>query len=135
LASNLKRVLVTVMALGLLLQPPLALAQFQEEQDPSQVAGEDQVPVEGEETLFQGGDVLEPEEGLEAAISGGEYKLGPGDVLVINIWGARPVNYRLAVTLEGKLLIPNVGSLYVNNLLLSDAKEVIREEMLRYYRK
>jgi protein involved in polysaccharide export with SLBB domain len=73
-------------------------------------------------------------EGLEAAISGSEYRLGPGDVLAVSILGPQPTGYRLVVTLEGKLLIPSVGELPVNNLFLSEAKEKVRAAILRNYR-
>lgn len=71
---------------------------------------------------------------LEQAISGLGYTLGPGDVLTIVIWSPQPISHQLEVTVEGKLLIPYVGELDVNHLLLSDAKEAIRRELLRNYR-
>lgn len=90
-------------------------------------------PTEGLETpdqqLF-----VDTGEGLEAAVSGAEYRLGPGDVLAVSVWGPQPLTYRLGVTLEGKLLIPSVGEIDVNNLLLSDAKKAVRDEILSVYR-
>ena len=75
-----------------------------------------------------------PGEALEQAISGLGYMMGPGDVLTIVIWSPQPISHQLEVTVEGKLLIPYVGELDVNRLLLSDAKEAIRRELLRNYR-
>lgn len=75
-----------------------------------------------------------PGEALEQAISGLGYTLGPGDVLTIIIWSPQPISHQLEVTVEGKLLIPYVGELDVNQLLLSDAKDRIRRELLRNYR-
>jgi len=73
-------------------------------------------------------------EALEQAISGIGYTMGPGDVLDINIWSPHPISYRLEVTVEGKLLIPYVGELDVNQLPLAEAKELIRRELLKNYR-
>ena len=75
-----------------------------------------------------------PGEALEQAISGLGYTLGPGDVMTIVIWSPQPISHQLEVTVEGKLLIPYVGELDVNHLLLSDAKDRIRRELLRNYR-
>lgn len=87
------------------------------------------------EAMDQGLDVGSEEgEGLEAAISGAEYRLGPGDVLAISIWGPQPLAFRVAVTLEGDLIIPQVGEIKVNKLKLEEAKERITQAILRVYR-
>jgi protein involved in polysaccharide export with SLBB domain len=76
----------------------------------------------------------QPGEGLEAAITGLGYRLGPGDDLSIIIWSPQPIVHYLSVTLEGNLLIPYVGEIDVNNQLLADAKAHILAELLRHYR-
>jgi protein involved in polysaccharide export with SLBB domain len=78
--------------------------------------------------------MLQSGDGLEAAISGINYRLGPGDVLAINIWGPRPISYQIGVTPEGNVLIPAGGEVYVNDLPLSEAKRVIQERVLRSFR-
>jgi protein involved in polysaccharide export with SLBB domain len=75
-----------------------------------------------------------PGGGLEAAITGSSYRLGPGDSLAVNIWGSESISYRLAVTLEGKLIIPTVGELRVDGLLLDEARSRIREHLQEYFR-
>jgi len=90
-------------------------------------------PVQGQDVapVIEG---LEPGEALEQAVSGLGYHLGPGDVLAINVWSPTPISHTLVVTPEGKLLIPYVGEVDVNHLLLSDAKTLIRHELLKNYR-
>jgi protein involved in polysaccharide export with SLBB domain len=130
--------------LGLLLAPvvvgtallaPVAAAQDQQLEVPegvdSGLLGEAPTALGDAEGLEL---AVDEGEGLEAAISGTEYRLGPGDVLAISVWGPQPLTYRLGVTLEGKLLIPSVGEIQVNNLLLSDAKEKVRQAILETYR-
>src|SRR5438874_12111589 len=47
-----------------------------------------------------------------------DYKLGPGDQLVLILTGDVELAYTLQVTREGFILIPQVGQLYVSNLSL-----------------
>jgi protein involved in polysaccharide export with SLBB domain len=73
-------------------------------------------------------------EALEQAVSGIGYTMGPGDVIAINIWSPQPISYQLEVTVEGKVLIPYVGELDINQLPLAEAKSLIRRELLKNYR-
>lgn len=93
--------------------------------------GDQGVPSEPSPAVGEG---LEPGVALEQAISGIGYRLGPGDVLQIDLWSPHPISHQLSVTLEGKLLIPFVGEVDVNHLLLADAKAIIRRELLKNYR-
>jgi len=61
------------------------------------------------------------------------YVLGPGDKLSIFIWGNIQAQYNLAVTPEGKLLIPMVGPVDVSGLSLTDAKIKITEKILKRF--
>ena len=74
-----------------------------------------------------------PGGGLERAIDGAAYLVGPGDVLLLSVYGPTPLTHTLPVTLEGKVLIPDVGEIEVDRLLLDEAKERIRELVLRTY--
>lgn len=75
-----------------------------------------------------------PGSALESAVNADTYRLGPGDVLTIGIWGPQPVTYELPVTLEGKLLLPSIGVLPVDGLPLGVAREHIRDRILEDYR-
>jgi len=44
------------------------------------------------------------------------YRLGPGDELIIDIWGASQQNYRLPVSPEGSVYIENLGPIQVSGL-------------------
>jgi protein involved in polysaccharide export with SLBB domain len=76
----------------------------------------------------------EPTQVLERSIDPAEYPVGPGDELSIDIWGQIDVHHVLTVTPEGNLLVPRVGRIQVGEMCLSDAKEVIREAVLRSFR-
>jgi protein involved in polysaccharide export with SLBB domain len=45
-----------------------------------------------------------------------DYTLGPGDILVIDIWGGAEANYRLQVSPEGSIRIANLGPIHVNGM-------------------
>lgn len=61
------------------------------------------------------------------------YVLGPGDELVISIWGAAESNYLVAVDREGAIRIPNIGPIYLSGIAIKDAKLKIRSALKRVY--
>lgn len=58
-----------------------------------------------------------------------DYLIGPGDTFVLKIYGAVDVEYRLVVTREGQLLIPEIGELQLAGLTFDEAKTVIQDEV------
>ena len=50
------------------------------------------------------------------------YQLGPGDGLIISLWGASQASYRLEIDREGKILIEGIGPIYLNGYTLLGAK-------------
>ena len=61
------------------------------------------------------------------------YELGPGDELLIDIWGAAENNYKLLVNREGSIRIENVGPVYVSGLSIEKAKEKIISYLRKIY--
>ncbi len=70
---------------------------------------------------------------LEKAIDPDEYVVGPGDKMVISFWEDYS-SQEIIVTPEGSVLIPQVGSVRVSGLTLSESKELIKNELLKRYR-
>src|SRR5690349_9304455 len=62
-----------------------------------------------------------------------DYKLGPGDNLVLILTGDVELAYTLSVTREGFVLIPQVGQVFVSNLTLDQLKDVLYARMGRVY--
>src|SRR6266567_3345928 len=54
-----------------------------------------------------------------------DYKLGPGDQLVVILTGDVELAYTLQITREGFILIPQVGQLFVSNLTLDQLRDVL----------
>ena len=62
-----------------------------------------------------------------------DYKLGPGDVLVLILTGDVELAYTLQVTREGFILIPQVGQVFVSNLTLDHLRDVLYTRLGRVY--
>src|SRR5206468_6837785 len=62
-----------------------------------------------------------------------DYKLGPGDQLVLILTGQVETAYSLQVTREGFILIPQVGQLYVSNLTLQQLRDVLYARLGKVY--
>jgi protein involved in polysaccharide export with SLBB domain len=65
---------------------------------------------------------------------GGDYILGPGDSLQIEVWGSFHMRSTLDVDRAGEIAIPKVGSVKVWGLSYDQAKEAINRAISRYYK-
>ncbi|WP_103665506.1 polysaccharide biosynthesis/export family protein [Gracilimonas amylolytica] len=61
------------------------------------------------------------------------YVLGPGDELVVDIWGASENTYQLPVSPEGAVRIDNLGPIYVNGLTIEEARERLTNKLSEIY--
>lgn len=62
-----------------------------------------------------------------------EYRLGPGDQLVLILTGDVELTHQLNVTREGFVLIPQVGQIYLANLTMEQARSVLYDRLGRVY--
>src|SRR5438876_7936265 len=62
-----------------------------------------------------------------------DYKLGPGDNLVLILTGDVELTYSLPITREGFVLIPQVGQVHVANLTLDQLRNVLYSRLGRVY--
>jgi len=63
----------------------------------------------------------------------GDYVLGSGDKLVLNVWGGLNAQYDLVVDREGSIYIPQVGNIAVGGLTLDKAEKKVRKSLLANY--
>jgi polysaccharide export outer membrane protein len=61
------------------------------------------------------------------------YRLGPGDRLVLILTGDVEASHELPVTREGFIVIPQVGQLYVANLTLGELESVLYTRLGRVF--
>jgi protein involved in polysaccharide export with SLBB domain len=62
-----------------------------------------------------------------------DYRLGPGDVLVLILTGDVELAYTLPITREGFILITQVGQVYVSHLTLDQLRDVLYTRLSRVY--
>lgn len=70
----------------------------------------------------------------ETYIDGARYKLGPHDMLAIDIRGTFTMSMRaVIVNAQGDVNLPTIGNVSVINLTLNEAKDLIRARILEAY--
>ncbi len=62
-----------------------------------------------------------------------DYVLGPGDEIIIDVWGASEQTYQEILSPEGYIKIPNLGPLYLNGLTIERASERIKNRLTQIY--
>ncbi|MDQ0105764.1 protein involved in polysaccharide export with SLBB domain [Chitinophaga terrae (ex Kim and Jung 2007)] len=61
------------------------------------------------------------------------YRLAADDQIMIDVYGYSEVQYKLPVTSEGYIRIPNLGPVYVNGLTMEEAKTRITKQLSTIY--
>ena len=63
-----------------------------------------------------------------------DYKIAPGDELLVSIWGSVDADLRLTVDRTGRVNIPRVGSVVVNGLQVPDVAAAIERQARRVFK-
>lgn len=58
-----------------------------------------------------------------------DYIIGPGDTFVLQVFGPSDVEYKLVVSREGKLLVPEVGDIQVAGMTFEEAKLTLKNQI------
>lgn len=61
------------------------------------------------------------------------YKLGPGDEIIIDIWGAAENTYQLPISPEGSVSIPNLGPVFLQGLTIEEASTRLLDKLTNIY--
>ena len=61
------------------------------------------------------------------------YRLGPGDEVIIDIWGTNQATYREYISPEGNINISNIGPIYINGMTIADAEKYLKKELSKIY--
>jgi protein involved in polysaccharide export with SLBB domain len=64
---------------------------------------------------------------------GPDYAIGPGDQFTIHLWGKVEESYEAAVTRDGTIVLPRVGSLDVSGLTYAELKKFLYHKFKQYY--
>src|SRR5262249_34336601 len=63
-----------------------------------------------------------------------DYMLGPGDQLVIEYWGSSSQKLQSVVDREGRVVLPEAGTILVAGHTLAEAQELIQKALARQFR-
>ena len=61
------------------------------------------------------------------------YKLGPGDQVIIELWGYNEATYRQTISPEGRITISQIGPIFLNGLTIKEAQAKIRKALQSKY--
>ncbi len=61
------------------------------------------------------------------------YRLGPGDEVVIDIWGTNQANIREVISPEGTISIPDLGIMNISGMTVKEADSYLRRKLGQIY--
>lgn len=61
------------------------------------------------------------------------YRLGPGDEVIIDIWGASENTIRQTISPEGSIQVKDLGPVYLNGMTVKDANAYLQRELSKIY--
>lgn len=61
------------------------------------------------------------------------YKLGPGDEVIIDIWGANQNTIRQIISPDGYINVESLGLVYLNGMSVTEADKYLRNELNKIY--
>ena len=61
--------------------------------------------------------------------AGPDYVLGPGDALIVNMWGGQSQRLNRAIDRQGQIQLPEAGTVMVNGMTISQAESAIQKAL------
>ncbi|MBK5719460.1 SLBB domain-containing protein [Dysgonomonas sp. Marseille-P4677] len=62
-----------------------------------------------------------------------DYKLGPGDEVVIDIWGASQASVRQVISPEGSITVDRLGPVFLNGMTIKEANNYVQQKFGSLY--
>ena len=62
-----------------------------------------------------------------------DYRLGPGDEVIIDVWGANQTTLRETISPDGYINIPNLGPILLNGMDIAHATEYLKQKLAQIY--
>lgn len=95
-----------------------------------QIISKEGIKIFGLEIFEQAPSIFEPV--VEVPV-GPDYIIGPGDNLIIELWGKFEQVYNLVVDRDGKIFIPNVGAVHVYGLSFAQLQKLLHDKFANVY--
>ncbi|MCP4051147.1 MAG: hypothetical protein GY730_10640 [bacterium] len=64
---------------------------------------------------------------------GPDYILGPGDTLIVRVWGKIDETVEVTVDREGKIYMPKIGNVYLAGEKLGNVKRILKTSLGKFY--
>lgn len=62
-----------------------------------------------------------------------DFKIGPGDELILSLWGENNIREKLFVSKDGMIYFENIGFVNVSNKTLKEAESLLKTELSKIY--
>jgi protein involved in polysaccharide export with SLBB domain len=62
-----------------------------------------------------------------------DYPIGPGDEVIVQVWGDNELTHGATVTREATITVPDIGQVVLNGLTLAQAKRLITDRLATVY--
>ena len=62
-----------------------------------------------------------------------DYRLGPGDEIIIDVWGNNEAQIRQSISPEGRIIVDQIGPIYLNGLTVREANDRIKSIFAQKY--
>ncbi|MGN1228267.1 MAG: SLBB domain-containing protein [Prevotella sp.] len=112
------------------MNPEMKEVNAKPQNDNPEMEEEDSIKVFGRDIFRNANLTFEPSMNIATPVN---YRLGPGDQLQIEVWGASEANITQKVTPDGYISIPDVGPINVNGLTVQAATNRIKAKLSQIY--
>ncbi|MDR1884353.1 MAG: SLBB domain-containing protein [Prevotella sp.] len=62
-----------------------------------------------------------------------DYRLGPGDEVIIDIWGVSQASVRQTISPEGSIVVDRLGPVYLNGMTIKEANSYVQQKFAGLY--
>tara|TARA_B100001093_G_scaffold215569_1_gene206883 strand:- start:7209 stop:9128 length:1920 start_codon:yes stop_codon:yes gene_type:complete len=62
-----------------------------------------------------------------------DYKLGPGDEIIVSLWGETNSRKNMVINKDGMIFYENIGFINLSNQTIESAESILKEELSRIY--
>lgn len=91
---------------------------------------EDETQVFGRNIFYNEMLTFEPSLNIPTPAS---YRLGAGDAVIIDVWGASQVTYEKTVSPDGTVTLEDIGPLSLAGMTVEEANEYVKKQLARFY--
>jgi len=112
-------------------EPSASVPDEQSVNEITSIAGKKETPLEpfGYSLFASPSELSPPSEVADAS----DYILGPGDNLIIYLWGRVETEYNLTIDRQGKLVVPKVGEIIAWGMTLEEFQKRIQQKLSDVY--